>query len=261
MIKTAIVTGATGAIGKAIARGIAAQSDFEVILPVRNKSRGERAVKEIIKATGNENVRMEICDLSRRREIFDFAGQWDGPLHLLINNAATAPRSREETPEGIEVQWAANVLGYFWMIRAFEEALREGNPSRVVNVASYWAGGLDLTDPEFTHRRYNNDAAYRQSKQADRMLSVAFAERLYQAGITVNSCHPGDVNSTLSNDLGFGGHDSPDEGALTPVWLATDESLEGVTGKYFEHCRESRCQFSADSTAVDALWEACLIYE
>ena len=51
-------------------------------------------------------------------------------------------------------------------------------PARVVNVASYWAGGLDLEDLEFKRRRYDNDAAYRQSKQADRMLTVAFAERL-----------------------------------------------------------------------------------
>ncbi len=48
----------------------------------------------------------------------------------------------------------------------------------VVVVASYWAGGLDLDDPEFRRRRYNNDQAYRQSKQADCMLTVAFARRL-----------------------------------------------------------------------------------
>jgi NAD(P)-dependent dehydrogenase (short-subunit alcohol dehydrogenase family) len=79
----------------------------------------------------------------------------------------------------------------------------------VVNVASYWAGGLDLGDLELERRRYDNDAAYRQSKQADRMLSVAFAERLRDAGVTANACHPGDVVSTLSRNLGFGGHETP----------------------------------------------------
>jgi NAD(P)-dependent dehydrogenase (short-subunit alcohol dehydrogenase family) len=90
-----------------------------------------------------------------------------------------------------------------------------------VNVASYWAGGLDLGDLEFKRRPYDNDQAYRQSKQADRMLSVAFAERLREHRVWVNACHPGDVRSRLSANLGFGGHETPEQGAATPVWLAT----------------------------------------
>lgn len=54
------------------------------------------------------------------------------------------------------------------------------------------------------------------------MLTVAFATRLAPYGITINACHPGNVNSRLSNDLGIGGQTSPAEGADTPVWLATD---------------------------------------
>jgi NAD(P)-dependent dehydrogenase (short-subunit alcohol dehydrogenase family) len=54
------------------------------------------------------------------------------------------------------------------------------------------------------------------------MLTVAFATRLQPYGVKVNACHPGDVNSRLSNDLGFGGQTTPDKGADTPVWLATD---------------------------------------
>jgi len=62
---------------------------------------------------------------------------------------------------------------------------------------------LDLQDLEFQRRPYDNDAAYRQSKQADRMLTVAFADRLKDAGVTVNACHPGDVASTLSHSPGL----------------------------------------------------------
>ena len=64
-----------------------------------------------------------------------------------------------------------------------------------------------MEDLEFKNRYYNNDEAYRQSKQANRMLTFAFADRLAGKKVTVVSCHPGDVNSKLSNDLGFGGHD------------------------------------------------------
>ncbi len=254
--KTAVVTGATGAIGKAIARQLAAL-DFHVVVVCRNEMKGRNAVQDIVKTTGNPDVEYALIDLSRKAPIEEFANGWKKPLHVLVNNAGATPRRREETPEGIEMQFATNVLGYFRMIRSFEEHLRNSAPARVVNVASYWAGGLDMDDLEFRIRRYNNDAAYRQSKQADRMLTVAFSNRLKDHGITVNACHPGDVNSVLSNNLGFGGHETPDQGAANPVWVATSHELEGVTGKYFEHLRESGCHFGQDMQAVDRLFEIC----
>lgn len=259
--RIAIVTGATGAIGKAIARQIAARPGYAVTLIGRDDKRTRQAAEEIARATGNESVGYEIVDLSRRVEIEGLAERWQGPLHVLVNNAAATPRRRLETPEGIEMQWATNVLGYFWMIRAFSERLIQSAPARVVNVASYWAGNLDLEDPEFTRRRYDNGLAYRQSKQADRMLSAAFAERLRPHGVTVNACHPGDVNSKLSNDLGFGGHESPDQGARTPVWLAVDPAIEGQTGLYFEDMLPRADSLTRDTAAVEALYELCLAYD
>lgn len=258
--RVALVTGATGAIGHAIARQMAATAGYEVVLACRNEDKARQAVREIIQTTGNQRVRYEIVDVSRQASILALAERWQGPLHVLVNNAAVTPRSRQETPEGIELQWATNVLGYFWMIETFSELLKQSAPVRVVNVASYWAGDLDLTDLEFKRRRYHNGAAYRQSKQANRMLTVAWAERLKPAGVAVNACHPGDVNSTLSNNLGFGGHQTPDEGASTPVWLATDPIGQEKTGKYFADRREVRCQFGEDQAAVEALYQACLGY-
>lgn len=258
--QTAIVTGATGAIGKAIARQIAARG-YRVVLVARNEDKAQRAVKEIIQATANSDVRYEIADLSRRIEIQALAERWEGPLDVLVNNAAVTPRSRQETPEGIEMQFATNVLGYFWMAEAFRDILRESAPARIVEVASYWAGGLDLSDLELKRRGYSNGTAYRQSKQANRMLAVAWAKRLRDEDVTVNVCHPGDVNSQLSNNLGFGGSQSPDQGAETPVWLATKAIGGQVTGKYFEHLAEARCRFGENRADVEALFQACLGYE
>jgi NAD(P)-dependent dehydrogenase (short-subunit alcohol dehydrogenase family) len=259
-LRVAIVTGANGAIGKAIAQGIAERGDSEVILACRDEGRAQRAVQDVIHATGNQNVRYELVDVSRQASIQALADRWQGPLHVLVNNAGTTPRRRQETPEGIEMQFAANVLGYFWMIQAFTEHLRRSAPARVVNVASYWAGDLDLDDLEFKSRRYDNGRAYRQSKQADRMLTVAFSQRLEPYDIAVNACHPGDVNSKLSNDLGFGGSESPKAGARTPVWLATDPAGQEQTGEYFENLRPLRDRFSADQDAIERLYQACLQY-
>jgi NAD(P)-dependent dehydrogenase (short-subunit alcohol dehydrogenase family) len=176
---------------------------------------------------------------------------------VLINVACATPHTRLETPEGIELQFATNVLGYFWMTQAFTDYLIQSAPARVVNVASYWAGDLDLKDLEFKRRRYHNGQAYRQSKQANRMLTVAFARRLEPFGVSVNACHPGDVHSKLSSDLGFGGSESPDQGADTPVWLATSPIGQTETGKYFEHRREVRDRFAQDQEKVEALYRAC----
>ena len=255
-----LVTGATGAIGKAIALEIALQPGHRVVLLCRDGHRAGKVVSEVAKLSGNQRVSHEIVDLSSKDSIQALARRLKEPVHVLVNAAAVTPSRRRETPLGIELQFATNVLGYFWLTRALGDQLRAGSPSRVVNVASYWAGDLDLDDLEFRRRPYNNNTAYRQSKQANRMLTVAFAERFREQGVTVNACHPGDVNSKLSNKLGFGGHETSQQGARTPVWLATDAIGQRETGKYFEHRQMQRCRFGEDSEAVNALYEACMAY-
>lgn len=253
----ALVTGANGAIGAAISRGIAEAGDYEVVLLCRDRDEAERTRSEIRDATDCDAVRYALCDVSRRSEVYELADDWEGPLDVLVNNAAATPPRRRETPEGLEVQFATNVMGYFWMIRAFEEVLAASAPTRVVNVASYWAGDLDLDDLQFERRSYDNGTAYRQSKQADRMLTRAFAERLEDRGVAVNACHPGDTPSKLSKNLGFHGHESPEEAADTPVWLATSPAGRESTGAYFKDRRTRECRFMADRDGVERLYEIC----
>ena len=241
-----MVTGATGVIGGAIADGMASRG-YDVVLACRNEAKA-RAKADTLGA------RVEIVDVSRPDSVRALGERWDEPLDVLINNAAVTPRRREETPDGIELQWATNVLGYVWMIDALRPALQRATAPRVVNVASYWAGGLDLDDLQFERRPYDNDTAYRQSKQANRMLSTALAEHL--DGITVNACHPGDVPSTLASNLGFGGGDTPAGAAATPIMVATDPNLAETTGAWFEHQRKSTCRFCGDRDAVEALHNA-----
>lgn len=113
---------------------------------------------------------------------------------------------------------AVDVYGTLWLTEAFAPLLRRSAPARVVNVASYWAGNLDLTDVEFRRRPYRNGTAYR---------------------------------------LGFGGSQSPDEGARTPVWLAADSTVAGVTGQYFEQRRATPCRFATDRAAIEQLVQLC----
>jgi NAD(P)-dependent dehydrogenase (short-subunit alcohol dehydrogenase family) len=255
-MKTAILTGSYGAIGKAIAQKLANEG-FDLMLPGRNERQLRQLTFDLIRSSSNKNISWRKVDLSLKKDIEFFASSWDKPLDLLINNAATAPRSRELTEEGLEVQWATNVLGYFRMIQSFYPFMKNREDARIVNVASYWAGDLDFSDLEFSRRRYNNDTAYRQSKQANRMLTASFAKRLSPHGIAVFAAHPGDVNSKLSNSLGYGGWASPEEGADTPLFCALESSLKGITAKYFENRRQTFCPFMDNEEDAEKLHEIC----
>lgn len=256
----ALVSGATGVIGNAIARALAETPGYEVVLLARDEGRAQKAVDGIRGESGNDAVGYVLADVSRHQSVQAAANQWEGPLHVLVNDAGVAPRRRETTPEGIELTFATNVLGYLWVTDAFTPHLERSAPARVVNVASYWAGDLDIDDLEFNRRRFDNHPAYRQSKQANRMITVMQAETLAGAGITVNACHPGDPTSALSRNLGFGSAQSPEDAARTPVALARGEIGADVTGRYFEHGRESRCRFAEDRAAVERLYEICRGY-
>jgi NAD(P)-dependent dehydrogenase (short-subunit alcohol dehydrogenase family) len=256
---TAIVTGAYGAIGLAIAEGIAKEG-YHVVLVGRDENRLNLATNTVSRLSPDEPAEYAVVDLSSYKKIVEFGRSWNRPLNILVNNAATAPHQRTKSADGIEMQWAVNVLGYFHMIRAFAPHMKEPEHARIVNVASYWAGDLDLGDPEFKERPYDNDTAYRQSKQCDRMLTRAFAEKLNYAGITVNACHPADVSSKLSNELGFGGHETPETGAATPLWLAVSDEVKGISGKYFARQTEEPCHFMANRARVESLFSLCEFY-
>ncbi len=79
--------------------------------------------------TGNTHISYLLADISRKHEIAAIAAHWSDPVDVLINNAAVTPRQREETNEGIEMQFATNVLGYFWMIQYFLPHLKKASSS------------------------------------------------------------------------------------------------------------------------------------
>ena len=255
-----LISGATGVIGQAIARGLAATPNYAIVLLARDEARASKAIETIRHDSGNDDVDFVIADVSRRRSIETLANSWDGPLHVLVNDAGIAPRDRAITAEGIELTFATNVLGYLWMAQAFAPHLERCAPARIVNVASYWAGDLDMDDLEFQRRKFDNHTAYRQSKQANRMLTVALANTMAKRGIAINACHPGDPSSLLSRNLGFGGSQSPEEAARTPLMLARGEIGADTTGAYFEHGREVRCGFAKNTKRIEQLYDLCLGY-
>ena len=121
--KRAIVTGGSSGIGVETARALAS-AGAEVTLAVRDTEAGERTAAEIRAATGNPDVRVGRLDLADRASVAEFVSEWDGPLHLLINNAGVmALQQLTLTPEGWELQFATNHLGHFALALGLHDAL------------------------------------------------------------------------------------------------------------------------------------------
>jgi NAD(P)-dependent dehydrogenase (short-subunit alcohol dehydrogenase family) len=266
--KTCLVTGASAGIGLAAAHGLA-RLGARVVMAVRNPEKGERARRAVMGATGRE-VEMAVVDLGSRKSIRAFARDFAARhprLDVLVNNAGIWSERRQVSPDGTELVWATNVLGYFLVTDLLLPLLKEARKARVVNVASQLAGGLDLADVQFERRAWSGRAAYAQSKQADRMLTWALARRLSGAGVTANAMHPGFVATEIFGkggglvSLGASLYSKirgrrPEEGADTVVWLAASAEVDGRSGLFWIDRQERRCRFR-DEAGEEALWALC----
>lgn len=251
-----LITGASSGIGRAAAVALAA-AGAHVLMVCRDAARGRAARDEAVERSGNDAVEVLLADLSAQAQIRELAASLRRrglPLHVLVNNAGILEPARRLGADGIELTWATNVLAYHLLTELVLGLLRDGAPSRIVNVASDMAGGLDLADVQFERRPYSGSAAYSQSKQADRMLTWALARRLEGSGVAANAVHPGAVNTPLlARSSGLAGAEaadwarsvgrSPAEGADTVVWLASSPDVSGLSGRFWTSRREAACRF------------------
>ena len=225
---------------------------------VRDEAKGAA----LVSAVGSPCSFM-VADLSSGPSISALAESFgvDRPLHALVNNAAITPTARQESAEGVELQWAVNVLGYHRLVKSFLPQLQlAAGEARVVFVASFYAGGLRLADPEFKAAPYSADAAYRASKQANRMLAAAWASSDQGTGLLFASCHPGVATSNVSLGLGFDldrSEKAAVAGAQTPLFLATAPAETLENGGYYADSRLSRCDFCGDKAGCTELFQLC----
>ncbi len=272
--RVCLVTGASNGIGQAAAVALA-RLGASLVLLCRDRARAEAAAGEITRLTGNGDIQILIADLGSQAQIRAAATRFldlDRPLHVLLNNAGVVNREREVTGDGIETTFAVNHLAPFLLTGLLLERLKEGAPSRIVNVSSAlhrraYGDGRMVFDDLNGEREYSGYKAYGQSKLANILFTRELARRLDGTGVTVNALHPGIVAT------GFGGNNrnllwrlarasyrpfsqSPDSGADTPVWLATAPELAGVTGRYFHNRRERQPgRWALNDEDAARLWE------
>ncbi|HEY3934833.1 MAG TPA: SDR family oxidoreductase [Gemmatimonadales bacterium] len=271
--KVCLVTGANHGIGRAVTEGLARQG-ASVVMVCRNRESGESAKSQIAAATGNHRLELLIADFAVQAEVRRLAEEVRGRhqrLDVLMSNAGAFIARRTLTVDDIEKTFAVNHLAPFILINELSDLLRASAPARVVIVAS--EAHQRVSDPEdwMSVKGYNGRTAYARSKLANVMFSYDLAHRLEGSGVTVNCCHPGIVDTPVLRGL----YDrwwsrwvwpivrrfaiTPEEGAATPLYLATSPDVEGVTGKYFKDCRAATSSLISHDPVIGArLWNLSL---
>ena len=264
-----LVTGATDGIGWMTARALA-RDGARVVLVGRNQAKGEMRAAALRAETGNDAVGFERADLAAQGDIRALAGQLAAKLpHLdvLVNNVGAWFHRRIEGPDGIEMTWALNHLGQFLLTGLVLDLLGAAEAGRIVNVASraHLGPQVSFDDPE-GRSRYAGWRAYQQSKLANLLFTYRLAERLDGGRVTANCLHPGFVASRFGhNNTGLPRlvavvtqrlfAISEEKGAVTSHYLAADEAVAGVSGRYFVKCRPVESSpASRDREAQALLW-------
>jgi NAD(P)-dependent dehydrogenase (short-subunit alcohol dehydrogenase family) len=271
--RRALVTGGASGIGIETARALAS-AGAEVTLAVRNVDVGERTAADIVAGTGNARVAVARVDLADLGSVAAFVAAWDGPLHLLINNAGVMRLpTLQLSAVAWEMQLATNHLGHFALALGLHDALAAAGHARIVSLSSraHLRSQVVFDDLNFTSRPYDAGLAYGQSKTANVLFAVEATRRWAAEGITANAVHPGAITATnlsrymepaeLADIIASDTYTfkTVEQGAATSVLAATSPLLEGIGGRYLEDCNEafvvdpSTAEFFGSGVAAYAL--------
>jgi len=271
--KVVIITGSNTGIGKETALELAKRGAY-VVMACRDTKKCELARQDIVLQTKNRYVYCRTCDLASQNSIMQFVERFKSEhkrLDILINNAGVMRCPHSQTKEGIEMQLGVNHMGHFLLTNLLLDLLKASAPSRIINVSSvaHRRGQINKEDLN-SDKQYDKAAAYNQSKLANLLFTRELARRLQGTGVTVNAVHPGIVDTEIIRHMSFFNSTfsaiflkplvwlfvkSPQQGARTTVYVALEESVQGVSGKYFNNCTEEEVAPQAkDDTVAQWLW-------
>ncbi len=250
--KTVLITGADGDIGRETTRGLA-QKGAAVIMACIDKNAAMPLCESVKQESGNQNITVMQINLAKLSSIRKFADSFlkeHQQLHVLINNAGVYCHKRSETMDGFENTIGINYLGPFLLTNLLLPVIQNTPDSRIVNVSSdaHFQDKLDLQDFN-TEKKYSGRKAYNRSKGALILFTQELAERLQNSTVTVNALHPGHAATGIWNIWPGTWRQSlitkminrfmitPEEAALTSIFLATSAEAKGLSGKYFSRTK------------------------
>ena len=221
-----LVTGSTQGIGRATAEALM-DGGHQVVTHARSHERA--ASLAVLTERGADVV---VGDLANRQETLHVADQVSmlGRMDAVIHNAGVYADDRPFlTTEGHPRVLAVNVLAPYLLTALIDR------PDRLIYLTSdmHMSGNPNLTDLNWTTRRWNGVQAYRDSKLL--LTTMAFAIARHWPRVRSNAVDPGWVPTQM------GGPQAPDDlelGHRTQAWLATsEESGASTSGAYWHHHR------------------------
>jgi len=225
--QVALVTGANRGIGRAIAADLAERS-YQVLLTARDPAAAERAASDLARHGSLVPLQLDVTDHASVDRAIREVDERFGRLDALVNNAGAYYDDDQRTVSAdltvVEAALAVNLLGPWRLCIAALPLMRRQRYGRIVNLSS-GAGAFSEAG--------GGTPGYSVSKAALNMLTVKLAAELRSSGILVNACCPGWVRTDMG---GPGAPRSPEQGADTPIWLATLPP-DGLTGGFFRDRR------------------------
>jgi NAD(P)-dependent dehydrogenase (short-subunit alcohol dehydrogenase family) len=267
--KICLVTGANSGIGYVTTMELAKRG-ARVGMVCRSADRGEEARQNIIAQTQNDRIDLFICDFAVQSQIHTLAQEIKTKyerLDVLVNNAGLIGNERELTTDGLELTFAVNHLGYFILTNLLKDCLLKSPEGRIVNVSSemHRFTKLDFDNLQ-SEKSYTSIKAYGISKLCNILFTKELAKRLKGTNLVTNCLHPGAVATNFANKAnGFLKFLfkfskpiflSPEQGARTVVYLATEDEAAQYNGEYWEKNKIKKPSLDALNEAyATKLWE------
>lgn len=275
--KTCVITGANSGIGKETAGALLGMG-ARVVMVSRDREKGEKARKEILKDAHDWEGERDLadlldlffCDLSSMSSIRNLAMElkvcYDS-IDVLVNNAGLIIGKRTITEDGLEWTLAVNHLAPFLLTHLLMEPLLKALSSRIITVSSeaHKLGSINFNDLQ-SSRHYYDFKVYANSKLANVLFTRELARKLSDTGVTANCLHPGVVRTNFRSSgtplfrVGFAiawpFMINAEKGARTSVYLTSAPDVAKVSGKYFKRMRQANVSRAAlDDDTAKRLWD------
>ena len=234
MKKIAVITGATSGIGQWIATGLV-RDGYEVVIVGRSQEKLRLAQQEIEQREGTSTrVHGELANLASLDSVERLTERIRDRFpetSLLINNAGVFAAKKALSEDGIEMDMAVNHVAPFLLTWRLLPLHHHQSGSRVVNVNSDSHEKATVEQTDFNPTApFHMGASYGKSKLANMATVVEFAARVSPDSVTINAVHLGAFAWLVMKPFLI----TPQEGADTPLWVATSPLLVDATGNYYK---------------------------